>query len=293
MSLALQIFKSAFRKHAKLLSESEESTENWHTISTSLVAVQKLCTDEVCADASFPAEVATIIEPVAKYISSDRTALSKYAVDLSIRLVGVLKQKFSTFVDTLCPAIAKILGKSRKLYRDRCFECLSLFVKVTHTSKLVSQICKCSLAKSTIARPYGIKLLDELVSSYPEAILLATHKQIEAALKKGLLDPELKNRSITRNTIRSYILKIPSRKEAFVAIIPKDKLILLNLPVFVTKSYVNASATLSHPSSFSTVSSLPPKLINRPMPDIAGAKSRLMKGECPKLYLPCLQASCF
>ncbi|KAI0236759.1 hypothetical protein L0F63_001972, partial [Massospora cicadina] len=212
MSFALRMFKSAFRKHAKLLSESEESTENWHTISTSLVAVQKLCTDEACADASFPAEVATIIEPVAKYISSDRTALSKSAIDFSIRLVGVLKQKFSAFVDTHCHAIAKILGKSNKIYRDRGFECLSLVVKVTHTSKLVSQVCKYSLAKSTIACPYGIKLLDELVSSYPEAILLATHKQVEAALIKGLLDPELNNRSFTRNIIRSYILKLPSRR---------------------------------------------------------------------------------
>ncbi|KAI0219207.1 hypothetical protein L0F63_001775 [Massospora cicadina] len=209
------MFNSAFRKHAKLLSESEESTENWHMIRTSLVAVQRLCTDEVCADASFPAEVATIIKPVAKYVSSDRTTLSKSAVDLSIRLVGVLKQKFSAFVDTLCPVIAKSLGKSSKLYRDRGFECLSLVVKVTHTSKLVSQVCEYSLAKSIIARPYGIKLLNKLVSSYPEAILLATYKKIEAALKKGLLDPELKNRSITRNTIHSYILKLHSRREAF------------------------------------------------------------------------------
>ncbi|KAI0231640.1 hypothetical protein L0F63_006752, partial [Massospora cicadina] len=176
MPFALQIFKSAFQKHAKLLIESEESTENWDTISASLVAVKKLCTEEVCIDTSFPTEVATIIKSVAKYISSDRTALSKSAIDLSIHLVGVLKQKFSAFVDTLCPAIAKILGKSSKLYRDRGFECLSLVVKVTHTPKLVAQVCEYSLAKSTIARPYGIKLLDELVSSYPVATLLATHR---------------------------------------------------------------------------------------------------------------------
>ncbi|KAI0244389.1 hypothetical protein L0F63_003371 [Massospora cicadina] len=276
MSYALQMFKSAFQKHAKLLIETEESMENWYKIRNSLMEVQKLCTEEVCTDASFPTQVATIIKPVAKYIFSDRTLLSKSAVDLSIRLVEVLKQKFSAFVDTLCPAIAKILGKPSKIYRDRGFECLSLVVKVTRTPRLVAQVCEYSLAKSTIARPYGIKLLNELVSSYPEAILLASHKQIEAALIKGLLDPELTNRSFTRNTIRSYILKLPSRREAIVACVSKLKLKFLDLPASVANSYINAPAEHSRSSSIISANTRPPKLTNHPMPNIAGAKSRIL-----------------
>lgn len=294
-------FERYFLVHSKSLLTFRENNETWELISKALLSIIEISTEQDGDHPDFVNKLKPIIYMIQKYILSDRTVLSYSAVKLVTHLSKIMKKKFAPFVQPLIPAIIETLGRTNVLFRNRAFECLTSVIKSTQLPSLVPLICSASTSKSAIVRPFGVKLIEEIVDVLSENCLHSKHALIETAIKTALSDPKAEIRSCARSIFWVYIAKLPDRESSLSSQLPREifKYLSQDNKAIASKSFtispistqgsqaptahsspISSTCLLSrHSSTSSSFShsskSLKTKVINHKGPDLSKVKSKV------------------
>ncbi|CEG73739.1 hypothetical protein RMATCC62417_09062 [Rhizopus microsporus] len=209
----------------KTLLKTKMTEENWDLFNKAMKNIATWCTEyKIHEYIGFIDHIKELKELIVTCLTSERTILSKTAIDLLTTLSQHLGTKFETINNMMLPTIKNVFGRSSKVHVNRTVEGYKQIIQHSLLPRTIPEFCSILsvVQRQDPRRLHLADCLEVLIRVNTEDRIKKYKRDIESALKVMAVDANLDVRRLARACFESYKQKLPEQAQMFTQTLTKD-----------------------------------------------------------------------